>query len=89
MKALGLVVSDKKMFEICILKTYFLTPWPTYATNQNYLNNFVGDHLGTIPVQFGQIPISGSRENVVNTLLYTIQCKIVTPGPRSILTEGA
>jgi len=40
MKALGLVVSDKKIFENCILKTYFLTPWPTYATNWNGLNNF-------------------------------------------------
>ena len=35
-----LIVSDKKIFENCILKTYFLTPWPTYATNQNHLNNF-------------------------------------------------
>jgi len=25
----------------------------------------VGDHPGTIPVEFGQIPISGSREEVV------------------------
>ena len=25
MKALGLVVSDKKIFKNCILKTYFLT----------------------------------------------------------------
>ena len=40
LKALGLVVSDKKIFEKCILKTYFLTTWPTYATNQNHLNNF-------------------------------------------------
>jgi len=40
MKALGLVVSDKKIFENCILKTYFLTPWPTFATNWNGLNNF-------------------------------------------------
>jgi len=40
MKALGLVVSDKKIFENCILKTYFLTPWPTYAANWNGLNNF-------------------------------------------------
>ena len=40
MKALGLVVSDKKIFENCILKTYFLTPWPTYATKQHHLNNF-------------------------------------------------
>jgi len=41
MKALGLVVSDKKIFENCILKkNYFLTPWPTYATNWNGLNKF-------------------------------------------------
>ena len=40
MKALGLVVSDKKIFENCILKTYFLTSWPIYATNWNGLNNF-------------------------------------------------
>jgi len=40
MKALGLVVLDKKIFENSILKTYFLTPWPTFATNQNHLNNF-------------------------------------------------
>jgi len=40
MKALGFVVLDKKIFENCILKTYFLTLWPTYATNWNGLNNF-------------------------------------------------
>ena len=39
MKPLGLVVSDK-IFRNCILKTYFLTQWPTYATNWNGLNNF-------------------------------------------------
>jgi len=40
MKALGLVVSDKKIFESFISKIYLLTPWPTYATNRNSLNNF-------------------------------------------------
>ena len=40
MKALDIVVSDEKIFENCILKTYFLTLWPTYATNWNGLNNF-------------------------------------------------
>jgi len=59
MKALGHVVSDKKIFESFISKTYLLTPWPTYATNQNHLNSLVGDHSGTIPVEFGQITISG------------------------------
>jgi len=61
MKALGLVVSDKKIFENCMLKTYFLTPWPTYATNQNHLNNLEGDHPGIIRVKFGQNPMSGFR----------------------------
>jgi len=49
----------------------------------------VGDHQGTIPVEFGQITISGSREDVVWTFPYIIQCKIVTPGAGSILTLGA
>jgi len=40
MKALGLVVSDKKIFESFISKTYLLTRGPTYATNWNGLNNF-------------------------------------------------
>ena len=40
MKALGLVVSDKKIFESFILKTYLLTPWPTYVANWIGLNNF-------------------------------------------------
>jgi len=40
MKALGLVVSDKKIFKSFILKPYLLTLWPTYATNWNGLNNF-------------------------------------------------
>jgi len=40
----------------------------------------VGDHPGITPAQFGQIPISGSREEVVWTFPYIIQCKIVTPG---------
>jgi len=39
-----------------------------------------GDHPGTILVEFGQITISGSREDVVWTFPYIIQCKIVSPG---------
>ena len=51
----------------------------------------VGDHPETIRVVFGQIPIGGSREDVVWTLPYITQCKIVTPGagvnfdPRGII----
>jgi len=50
---------------------------------------FVGDYPGTIPVQFGQIIISGSREEVVWTFPNLMQCKIVTPGAGTILTPGA
>jgi len=39
------------------------------------LTIFVGDHPGTIPVQFGRITISGSKEEVVSTFPYLIQCK--------------
>jgi len=51
--------------------------------------NLVGNHPGIIPAEFGQIPISDSREEVVWSFPYIIQCKIVTPGPSSILTPGA
>jgi len=61
MKAVGLVVSDKKIFENCILKTYFLTLWPTYVTNKKKWTTLVGDHPGIIPVKFGQNPMSGFR----------------------------
>jgi len=48
----------------------------------------VGDHPGTIPVESGKILISGSREDVVCSFPYIIQCKIVTLGAGSILTPG-
>jgi len=49
----------------------------------------VEHHPGTIPAEFGQITISRSREDVIWTFPYIIQCKIVTPGAGSILTPGA
>jgi len=48
----------------------------------------VWDDQGTIPVEFGQIPISGSREEVVWSFPYIIQCKFVTPGAGSIWPQG-
>ena len=50
---------------------------------------FVRDHPGTIPVEFGQIPISGLREEVVCSFPYVNQCKIVTPGAGSVLTPNS
>jgi len=49
----------------------------------------VGDYPGIISVEFSQITISGSREDVVWTFSYINQCKIVTPGAGSILTPEA
>jgi len=65
MKALGLVVSDKKIFEKCILKTYFLTPWPTYATNWKGLNNFDRGPPRDHSCEVWSNPISGFRGDVV------------------------
>jgi len=45
---------------------------------------FVEDHPVINPAEFGQIPISGSREEVIWSIPYIIQSKIVTPGPSSI-----
>jgi len=49
----------------------------------------VEDYPGTIPVEFGQIPIKGSKYEVIWNFPYIIQSKIVTPGAGSILTPGA
>jgi len=86
MKALGFVVSDKKIFEQLHLKKPIF--WPRDLLMQSIRTIWtitVEDHPGTIPVEFGKIPISGSREEVVCSFPYIIQCKIVTPGAVSIL----
>jgi len=59
------------------------------SNNQNYFNNF-GRGPWIIPVEFGQIS-SGSRQEVVlgSSFPYIIQCKIVTPGEGSNVTQGA
>ena len=40
----------------------------------------IGDHPGIIPVKFSQIPISGSREDVVWSFPYIIHVKLWHPG---------
>jgi len=69
-----------------IIWTFFL------ATNQNHnwnFNNF-GRGPGIIPAEFGQISISGSREEVVwrSSFPYIIQCKIMTPGAGQFWPQG-
>ena len=48
----------------------------------------IGDHTGIIPVKFGQIPISGSKEDVVWSFSYIIQCKIMTPARGQFWPQG-
>jgi len=64
MKALSLAVSDKKIFENCILKTYI---WPRDLLMQQTGTGtiLVEDHTGIIFVKFGQNPMSGFRREVV------------------------
>ena len=65
MKAQGLVVSDKKIFENCILKTYLKTRDLLMQPTGTIWTTLVGDHPGIIPVKFVQNPMSGFRgENV-------------------------
>jgi len=59
MKALGLVVSDKKTFESFILKTYLLPRDLLMQPTETVWTTLIGDYSGIIPVKFGQIPISG------------------------------
>jgi len=69
-------------------KLHFETPSPIFWPRDLLLQPIrtirtisVGDHLGIIPAEFGRIPISGSREEVVCSFPYIIQieCKIVPP----------
>ena len=43
---------------------------------RSILTVLVGDHPGTIPVEFGKIPISGSREEVVWSFLIKFNVKL-------------
>ena len=64
-KALGLVVSDKKIFENCLLRTYV---WPRDLLMQatgTVWTTLAEKHLGIIPVRIGQNPMSGfKREDI-------------------------
>ena len=60
-----LVVSEKKGFENCLLKTYF---WPRdllMQPTETVWTTLVEKHIGFIPVKFGRNPISGLRGEYV------------------------
>jgi len=69
-------------------ETYLLTPWPTYATNRNGVNNFDRGPPRDHSCEVWSNPISGLKEDVVWSFPYINQCKIVTPGAGSIFTPG-
>jgi len=58
-------------------KTYLLTRDILMQPTGTVWTILIRNHPGIIPVNFGQIPISGSREDVVWSFPYIIQCKIV------------
>jgi len=81
MKALVLVVSDQKILKIAFWKPII---WPHDLLMQlisTIWSISVGDNPRNICVEFGQISISESKENIVWTFPFKIQCKIETLGP--------
>jgi len=68
MKALGLVVLDKNIFENCNWQNLFFDPRDLLMQPIRTIWT-----IFTIFVEFGRIPISGSREEVVWTFPYIIQ----------------
>ena len=63
--ALGLMVSDKKIFKD-FKKFSVLLPWqPEFLKESNYFKNSEEDHGGNISVKFHQNPISSLSEEDV------------------------
>jgi len=85
----GPCIFRQEVFENFHFKTYLLIRDLLMQPTGTVWTTLIGDHPGIIPVKFGKIPISGSREDVVWSFPYIIQCKIVTRGAGSILTPGA
>ena len=63
--ALGLIVSDKKIFKD-FKKFSVLLPWqPEFLKESNYFKNSKEDHGGNISVNFHQNPMSSFSEEDV------------------------
>ena len=58
------LVSDKKIFENCIFKTYFLTYFIMQPTEMVW-TTLAEDHPGIIPDEFGQIQWVLSEEKSI------------------------
>jgi len=73
-KLWALYFQTRRFFKIAFLKPNF---WPRDLLMQppgTVWTTLIGDHPGIIPVKFGQIPIRGSREDVVWSFPYITQC---------------
>ena len=88
MKALGLVVSDKKIFKSLILKPNYLPRDLLMQLIEAVWTTLIGDQPGIILEKFGQIHISGYREDVVWSFPYINQSKIVPPGRGQFWPQG-
>ena len=76
-KPLCFFVSDEKIFENCILRTYCLTIWKT----------LVGDHPGIISAEFGQIPIVYEKKLFLS-FPYIINVRLWPPEQCQFLPQG-
>ena len=65
MKALGLVVSDKKIFESFILKPIYLPSDLLMQPTGTVKTTLTWDHPGINSVKFGQNPVCVFRGDVV------------------------
>ena len=65
MTVLGLVVSDKKIFEKMHFENRFLLRDLLMKLTGTVWTILVEDHPGIIPLKFGQNPMSGFRGEVV------------------------
>ena len=63
--ALGLMISDKKIFKD-LKKNSVLLPWQSdFLKESDYSRNYEEDHGGNISVKFHQNPIGSFREEDV------------------------
>jgi len=84
METIGFVVSIKQFLNIAFLKAIFWQLWPTYATNQNNMNNFSsgspnGHFCKGSSLLFGQAYLTGWQTSI--RLSKDHSCK---PGQNSV-----
>ena len=72
MKSLGLVVSEKQIFEILILKTLFGASRPCCAVDQKIWHSLVGVHQVILHAKYLSPSYGGYTEDFLKFSLYNI-----------------